>query len=258
MMAKEPGRRFQTPGEVAQALTPFFRKGSVAPVRSTSEISQAGQPEVGKATAGAGAVPAQSRERTQLRSIPERLIDLGEQNPSFDTMLDGTASKAAPETLTQGRHAWSMSAANLGRLVPRGVWAAAGMLLVGLLVALTVIRVRTPNGVIVLENVPENAVVEIDGRQITVTPSAGQPVKIEAQPGKRGVMVRRGDDLLLGKIVSLESGKEFKLTIRLESPVEPEPKEKSPPAEGPARESDKGVTDVPAVPPANPRRSSES
>ncbi len=29
MMAKEPGRRFQTPGEVAQALAPFFKTGSV-------------------------------------------------------------------------------------------------------------------------------------------------------------------------------------------------------------------------------------
>ena len=28
MMAKEPGRRFQTPGEVAQALTPFFKPGA--------------------------------------------------------------------------------------------------------------------------------------------------------------------------------------------------------------------------------------
>ena len=32
-------------------------------------------------------------------------------------------------------------------------------------------RVKTPNGTIVLENVPEDAVVEIDGEKITVTPA---------------------------------------------------------------------------------------
>ncbi len=31
MMAKDPARRFQTPGEVAQALTPFFKKGGALP-----------------------------------------------------------------------------------------------------------------------------------------------------------------------------------------------------------------------------------
>jgi hypothetical protein len=30
LMAKDPSRRFQTPGDVAQALTPFFKKGSVS------------------------------------------------------------------------------------------------------------------------------------------------------------------------------------------------------------------------------------
>jgi Activator of Hsp90 ATPase homolog 1-like protein len=34
--------------------------------------------------------------------------------------------------------------------------------------------VKTPMGVILLENVPENAVVELDGDNITVTPSVGQ------------------------------------------------------------------------------------
>jgi serine/threonine protein kinase len=40
MMAKEPGRRFQTPGEVARALTPFFRPIASSPVRSHAEVSQ--------------------------------------------------------------------------------------------------------------------------------------------------------------------------------------------------------------------------
>ena len=35
MMAKEPGRRFQTPAEVAHALTPFFKKGTVASLSAT-------------------------------------------------------------------------------------------------------------------------------------------------------------------------------------------------------------------------------
>ena len=42
MMAKEPGRRFQTPGEVAQALAPFFKKGSVAVRGSNAEVLPGG------------------------------------------------------------------------------------------------------------------------------------------------------------------------------------------------------------------------
>ena len=42
MMAKEPGRRFQTPGEVAQALTPFFKPAASHRSRSKPEISPVG------------------------------------------------------------------------------------------------------------------------------------------------------------------------------------------------------------------------
>ena len=38
MMAKEPGRRFQTPGEVAQALTPFFKPAAAQPAGSSAEM----------------------------------------------------------------------------------------------------------------------------------------------------------------------------------------------------------------------------
>jgi serine/threonine protein kinase len=57
MMAKGPERRFQEPKEVAQALTPFFKKGSVASTGSKPELSLVGRPEATSATAGAGSVP---------------------------------------------------------------------------------------------------------------------------------------------------------------------------------------------------------
>ena len=98
-------------------------------------------------------------------------------------------------------------------------------------------KIRTPNGVIVLENVPEDAVVEIDGEQITVTPTVGKLVKIVVQARKHGVFVRRALDPLLVESVTVESGKETKLTVRLESPAAREAGKKSPPAEGTPRES---------------------
>jgi len=43
MLAKEPGRRFQTPGEVSQALVPFFKPGANLVSKPGPEISRVGQ-----------------------------------------------------------------------------------------------------------------------------------------------------------------------------------------------------------------------
>ena len=63
------------------------------------------------------------------------------------------------------------------------------------------------------------------------SPPRGEPVKIEAQAGKHGVVVKRGEDVLLGESVTIESGKQFKLTVRSESPAVPRPENTSPPAD---------------------------
>ena len=68
MMAKEPSRRFQTPGEVAQALVPFFKPGTVVPVGSKPNVSHAGQPESKQATSGA--VPVPTRPATEIATAP--------------------------------------------------------------------------------------------------------------------------------------------------------------------------------------------
>ena len=110
-MRRSRRRRFQTPGEVAQALTPFFKTGS-APVKgATGEVSQAGEPEAKQPTRGAVSVPARPAvERApepvsearkpaprQHGSILEGLIDLGKPEPLFDTMLDGIPRAAVPK-----------------------------------------------------------------------------------------------------------------------------------------------------------------
>jgi serine/threonine protein kinase len=48
MMAKEPERRFQTPAEVAQALTPFFKKATVPGYPLNPDVSQAEHAEHGR------------------------------------------------------------------------------------------------------------------------------------------------------------------------------------------------------------------
>ena len=148
MMAKEPGRRFQTPGEVAQALTPFFKKGSVAIKGVNPEISQAGQPEATQSAPGPVPLPARPTNgegagthvrgrqagATQPGSILEGLIDLRETEPLFDTM-SGRPLRRRPEGEPRNVRPWSTAVEKLRRLGPRAWWAAAGVLLLGLVVA---------------------------------------------------------------------------------------------------------------------------
>ncbi len=100
---------------------------------------------------------------------------------------------------------------------PPWIWpVVAGVLLLGLIIwwAPGVLKLKTRDGVIVVENVPESAVVEVDGDKVTVNPLKGEPVRIEAPPGKHHVLVTRGQDLLLDEPVTLESGRSYSLTVR--------------------------------------------
>ena len=207
MMAKDPARRFQTPDEVAQALVPFFKKSStLLKGEKPRSIPARPQPE-----------PAVADPAPQSPPIPK-------------------CTKPAPEPLTATR---SGSLLNL-RLDesspsekarpsapdrPRWMWPSVGvgMLMLGVLIPMFagIFRLKTDHGTLVLEDLPSDAQVFVDGQRIKVTwAKAGQPIEISVPAGEHRVEVKKDGFRTLGEEVTLETGDRAPLRVRLE-PLEP-------------------------------------
>ncbi len=241
MMAKEPERRFQTPKEVAQALTPFFKKGNVASTGSKPEFSQAGRPEAKPATAGVGSVP--TRPAAESPPAPEPSVTKPVETPRPEAMwkslvdLDETepAKEAAPAAASNRRPPW------LWRAV------AAGVLLLGF-VALwgVLIKIWTPEGIIVLKGLPDQAMVLVDDKKATVHwPDGSGDAEITAAPGDRMVEVRTDGFTMEGRKVTVKRGGKAMLVVELE------PLETSRPRKGDDRPVRQGVAEPPSpAPPA--------
>ena len=102
-----------------------------------------------------------------------------------------------------------------GRSLPRWLtWPmVTGVMSLGLLLALAigVMTAQTKDGVIVVENVPAGGVVELDGAKVRMGAVNGPSLRIAARPGEHAVIVKRGEELLLGESVVVESGKAVRL-----------------------------------------------
>ena len=126
MMAKDPARRFQTPGEVAEALTPFFKKANVAfkarrrkfprPVRRRRAVRGPGQFRADSTGDGCRRKVCPGHERgwdVRRRVAWESLIDFRKTN----------ARRTTPRTVDRGQRPpwkkWSIIrslAVRLGRV----------------------------------------------------------------------------------------------------------------------------------------------
>ena len=70
---------------------------------------------------------------------------------------------------------------------------------------------------IVLENVPQDSEILIDGGKIAFTwPGVGRPVEIRAAPGQRKVEVKREGYKTFGAMVSVRTDEPEKVAVRLE------------------------------------------
>ena len=235
MMAKEPERRFQEPKEVAQALTPFFKKGTVASVGSKPDLSQVGQPEAKQGRASAVSMPTRPAteiapapvpaarkpsEPTRPGSILEGLIDVRETEPLFDPVLDTPLPMAAPRASRRNLRPRSTAYEKLSPSGPRAWWAAAGVLLLGFVVAWVVLRVKTSNGVIELVNLPKDAEVLVDGEEVAVTwPGGGKPAVVTVAAGKHKIMVKKDGLEISGDEVAVQAEGREKFTVRFVPPT---------------------------------------
>ncbi len=223
MMAKEPERRFQTPKDVAEALKPFFKSGTAASVGSKPDISQIRPQEARPKTAHGTSMSTQAATQSTSKSVAH------ERTPPPPTV-----SEPMWENLIESREPEpSPAVAEPSRRTSPWIWpaVAASILLLGMVVAWAagVFKVKTADGIIVLENVPKDSEILVNGEKITFTwPGGGKPVVIRAVPGKRRVEVKTDGFKTFGEVVTVKTEDSEEVTVRLE-PLVVERSGKEPP-----------------------------
>ena len=170
MMAKEPERRFQEPKQVAQALMPFFKKGSPGSVGSKPEVSQVGVANAGRSVSAA-AQPAADTERGAVRN--EQVARPTEAETRWESLIDVHDDERSenPTPAMDG-----------GRWRPRRKWA--------IVVAASVLGLIVLGGIII-------RILDKEGREIGrySVPDGGRVViedsgnKVGSKPPEKG----RGD-----------------------------------------------------------------
>jgi formylglycine-generating enzyme required for sulfatase activity/serine/threonine protein kinase len=203
MLAKDPAERFQTPGEVAQALKPFCTKANAA---------LTGPAKVGPFSAETALATTQMETDADRRMVRTgKAAEPSGAESGWESMIDfqetdGSAESASDRAPTQ-RSPWMWSLF------------AVGVLSFGLFAAWMggVFRLKTAEGVIVLENVPKDSEILVDGNRITFTwPSGGKPVEIRAVPGQHRVEVSKEGFKRFGQDVTIKADGLEEVTVRLE------------------------------------------
>jgi hypothetical protein len=99
MMAKEPGRRFQQPQDVAQALVPFFKPGQARARGAKAELSQAEGSVAGQEPAGTA--PAATGPATPLATATRPPVGEPAGSTQRGSMSHGQVGLGAIESSTQ-------------------------------------------------------------------------------------------------------------------------------------------------------------
>ena len=201
MMAKDPAKRYRTPGEAAAELIPFTKpETAVTAATLWVEATEKGPSPAALRAAKAQGVAAEPTARPAAAASFD--FDAEEKTNEPTSTLAGVGSKKRRRDLR-------IAAA-----------VAIGVGIIGLLFLLMVaFRPATPEGTVVLENVPDLAEVKFDGKLVMVK-------AIRTSPGRHKVEVRKPGFKDFAEEVDVGPGGEASVRIRLDPivpPVDPLP-----------------------------------
>jgi serine/threonine protein kinase len=224
-MAKDPAERYQTPQALVQALAPFVGRGAEV---GAGRGDRAGSDEEGGRgdENGEGLDPSSlflslflhaSEEATPAVVTDTQVASSGKPVGPPEPLEDNRAHLIGGGTVGERRTAGKPSAKRKWLL---GVGIAASVLLlalVGLWAGGVLLRVKTPEGTLVVEVDVPNADVYVDGRKMTVRwDEGGKKAEISVPPGRRAVKVTRDGITVHGERVEVSEGQRAVVRARLE------------------------------------------
>jgi serine/threonine protein kinase len=198
MMAKDPSRRYQTPGELIAVLKPFTNKPATV-------IAQTELPgPVDASTRDTDGIAARADLDTSVEAKRSELLSILSQPRQ-------TKAKLNKKPTLFGKQ---FSNRNSGVGITTGLILLLGM---GAIWFSGILTVKTANGTLVIENLPSDADVTVDGDRVNVTWAEGkESAELLLKPGAHDVEVRRGDLVVAGKTVTLGSNSVERWTVSTE------------------------------------------
>lgn len=196
MIAKDPAERFQSPGEVAQALTPFLTTTSTSAPPSAVRVAISVPSESPSAAPGGSGLVRRASVLSEAAAEPvsqsrSRLSSSGDGLPV--KARSGVGKKSRRRRSGRGHRS---SSGMIAALIAAGVFAVVSVLGAALWAG-GAFRLKTESGSeIVLTGLPADADVFVDGEKVTVTAGKDEAVISAVEAGDHTVrVVRNGVEL---------------------------------------------------------------
>ena len=220
-MGRSPESRFASAKELANALGDYRRGPVVVEAAETrpaaTSATRVATPAPIPPSAGPPLPPSLDSE-----PVPER-----RQWPAagetaavpWESVVGSTMVRGVIETGAASRKRRTEVG---GSTAKKKLWIGVGVAVLLLFVGMWasgVFKVKTKEGILVVEVNEPNAEVFVDGEKVTVTWDKGGKAEIRVKPGTRKVEVKKDGFKAFGEEVTLEEGKRRVMTARLVPPI---------------------------------------